>query len=242
MSSPLVSLVTGANRGLGFETARRLAALGHVVYVGARDRTKGEAAVGQIADEGGDARWIEWDAMRPETSHAAAEMLKREWGRLDVLIQNAGTMFDFGKATEQLTMREWRETFEVNFFGVLELDRVMLPLLRKSAAGRIVHISSILGSLTYNSDPQSPISGWRSPAYNASKAALNALTALLATELADTPIKVNSAHPGWVKTELGGDNAPMEITEGVETALWLATLGEDGPTGGFFHRQERLPW
>ena len=135
-----------------------------------------------------------------------------------------------------------RQDFETNFFAVVELTQALLPLIRKSPAGRIVNLSSILGSLTLHSDPKSPIYAMKSFAYDASKTALNAFTVHLAQELHGTPIKVNSAHPGWVKTDMGGPSAPMEVSEGGKTSVQLATLPDDGPTGGYFHLGEPLPW
>jgi NAD(P)-dependent dehydrogenase (short-subunit alcohol dehydrogenase family) len=135
-----------------------------------------------------------------------------------------------------------RATFDTNFFAPIRLTQTLLPLIEKSPAGRIVNLSSILGSLTVHSLPESPIKQTKALAYNASKTALNAFTVHLAAELAGTPIKVNSAHPGWVKTELGGEHAPMEIADSSKTSVRLALLGADGPTGGFFHENDQLPW
>ena len=135
-----------------------------------------------------------------------------------------------------------RRTFNVNLFSVIELTQVLLPLIRKAPAGRIVNLSSILGSLGVHSAPDSPIAPAKELAYNASKTALNAFTVHLAAELKDSAIKVNSAHPGWVKTDMGGPNAPMELADGGKTSVQLATLPADGPTGGFFHMGEALPW
>jgi NAD(P)-dependent dehydrogenase (short-subunit alcohol dehydrogenase family) len=146
------------------------------------------------------------------------------------------------KDTASLTPTQLRETFDVNFFAVVRLTQKLLPLLHKSEAGRIVNLSSILGSLTVHTAPDSPIAGMKPFGYNASKTALNAFTVHLADELQGTKIKVNSAHPGWVKTALGGPNAPMEISESARTSVYLATLAADGPNGGFFHVEDRLPW
>ena len=132
--------------------------------------------------------------------------------------------------------------FETNFFAPVALTKTLLPLLKKSTAGRIVNLSSILGSLTLHADPKSPIYNAKSFAYDASKTALNAFTIHLAYELRNTKIKVNSAHPGWVKTEMGGDQAPMELSEGSKTSVALATLPDNGPTGGYFHLGKPVPW
>jgi len=171
----------------------------------------------------------------------AAEFLSKEFGKLDILINNAGIGVLDNK-TSEVTDEVLQNTFATNVFAVVALTRELLPLLRKSAAGRIVNLSSILGSLALHADPKSPIAGSKSFAYNASKTALNAFTIHLAAELKDTKIKVNSAHPGWVKTDMGTDAAPMEIPEGGRTGVELALLGKDGPTGGFFHLGKTLPW
>ena len=145
------------------------------------------------------------------------------------------------KVSEQ-SLDAWRTTFDTNVFGLIATTQGFLPLLRKSAAGRIVNLSSILGSNTLHSDPQSPIYDFKVPAYNVSKSAVNAYTVQLAYELRDTPIKVNAAHPGWVKTEMGGEGATMELPGGAKTSVSLATLPADGPTGSYTHLGEALPW
>jgi NAD(P)-dependent dehydrogenase (short-subunit alcohol dehydrogenase family) len=146
------------------------------------------------------------------------------------------------KSVSEEPLDVWRKTFETNFFGLIATTQAFLPLLRKSDAGRIVNLSSILGSMTHHSTPGSPIYGYHVPAYNVSKAAVNAFTVQLAYELKDTKIKVNAAHPGWVKTELGGEGAPMEIEDGAKTSVELATIGEDGPNGAYLHMGKPLPW
>ena len=186
----------------------------------------------------------------PRDHQAAYEYFHRKFGRLDILINNAGVMVEQsggdpisgGNRTSAISPQILRQTFDANFFAPIALTQTLLPLIRKSPAGRIVNLSSILASLTLQSDPASPIYNAKQFAYDASKTALNAFTVHLAHELRDTPIKVNSAHPGWVKTEMGGRNAPMDIADGSKTSVQLATLGADGPTGGFFHLGEALPW
>jgi NAD(P)-dependent dehydrogenase (short-subunit alcohol dehydrogenase family) len=174
--------------------------------------------------------------------------LGERYGKLDVLANNAGVELedvDFGESfntTSTVSPDALRQTFETNFFSVVSLTQALLPLLRKSPAGRIVNLSSVLGSLTLHSDPSSPIYSKKAFAYDASKTALNAFTVHLAQELQETKIKVNSAHPGWVQTDMGGTSAPMKLAEGGKTSVQLATLPEDGPTGGYFHLGERLPW
>ena len=224
--------------------ARQLGQAGVAVVLAARDAAKGEAAAAKLRGEGLDARFFKLDVTNKEDHAAAAAFLEREFGRLDILINNAGISADGlggGKASTT-TGDSLHRTFETNFFAPVALTQALLPLLKKSAAGRIVNMSSILGSQTLHADPKSPIYDFKSLSYDASKAALNSLTIHLAHELKDTKIKVNSAHPGWVKTDMGTDAAPMEIPEGGKTGVALALLGEDGPTGGFFHLGKPLPW
>jgi NAD(P)-dependent dehydrogenase (short-subunit alcohol dehydrogenase family) len=172
-----------------------------------------------------------------------AVLVEHEHGRLDILINNAGVMLHSeDKSAGNQPLDVWRTTFETNLFGLIATTQAFLPLLRKSAAGRIVNLSSILGSMTLHSTPGSPIYGYHVPAYNVSKAAVNAYTVQLAYELKDTKIKVNAAHPGWVKTDLGGEGALMEIVDGAKTSVALATVGEDGPTGAYIHMGQTLPW
>jgi NAD(P)-dependent dehydrogenase (short-subunit alcohol dehydrogenase family) len=239
-----IALITGANKGLGFEMARQLAKTGTTVVVGARDSQKGEAAAEKLRGEGYDAQFLKLDVNKNEDHAAAAEWLQKKFGRLDILINNAGiSAEELGSGTTSKTTADvLHRTFETNFFAPVALTQTLLPLLQKSEAGRIVNMSSILGSQTLHADPKSPIYGFKALAYDASKAALNSFTIHLAYELKDTKIKVNSAHPGWVKTDMGTDAAPMEIPEGGKTGVALASLGEDGPTGGFFHLGETLPW
>jgi NAD(P)-dependent dehydrogenase (short-subunit alcohol dehydrogenase family) len=240
-----VALITGANRGIGLETARQLGKLGVTVVVGSRDLARGEEAAEALRGLGVDARAIKLDMVNEADREAAAKYIEKEFGRLDILINNAGVMLDGmgdGNNTSTTTQRSLHETFETNFFSPVALTQTLLPLLRKSAAGRIVNLSSILGSNTLHATPGSPIYDAKTFAYDASKAALNSFTIHLAHELKGTKIKVNSAHPGWVKTEMGGEGAMMEIVDGAKTSVELATLPADGPTGGYFHMGEPLPW
>jgi NAD(P)-dependent dehydrogenase (short-subunit alcohol dehydrogenase family) len=239
-----IALVTGANKGLGLEMARQLGQAGVTVVLAARDPRTGEAAAKKLRSEGLGAQSLKLDVTNPEDRADAAAYLEGKFGRLDILINNAGVSLEGlggGKASAS-TADALHRTFETNFFAPVALTQTMLPLLRKSAGGRIVNMSSILGSQSLHADPQSPIYNFKSLAYDASKAALNSFTIHLAHELKDTRIKVNSAHPGWVKTDMGTDAAPMEIPEGAKTGVQLALLGADGPTGGYFHLGKALPW
>jgi NAD(P)-dependent dehydrogenase (short-subunit alcohol dehydrogenase family) len=240
-----VALITGANKGIGLETARQLGQRGIIVVVGARDSSKAEQTAKALQSEGIDARGLQLDVTNASDRDAAVQFLHENFGKLDILINNAGIMIGGewnSNNTSTTTQKDLQQTFETNFFAPIFLTQQLLPLLRKAPAARIVNLSSILGSLTLHSDPRSPIYGSKAFAYNASKTALNAFTVHLAHELRDTPIKVNSAHPGWVKTDLGTDAAPMDVVEGAKTSVALATLGADGPTGAYIHLGKPLPW
>jgi len=239
-----VALITGANRGIGLETARQLGAKGITVLMGARDLKRGEAAAAELKKQGIDARALKLDVVDACDVRAAAETIEREFGRLDILVNNAGISREALNPNSTLTVTDeaMRKTFDTNFFAVVNLTNALLPLLRKSEAGRIVNVSSILASLTFHTTPGSPIYDAKVFAYGASKAALNMYTIHLAYSLKDTKIKVNSADPGWVKTDLGTDAAPLEVVDGAKTEVELATLPEDGPTGGYFHMGETVPW
>jgi len=241
--SKRIILITGANKGIGFETARQLGREGHTIVLGARDAKKAEEAVAKLAEEGITAHPLALDVTNSASIAQAAQYLTEKFGKLDTLINNAGVALEgWGVNTSEVALDLWRQVYETNLFAVVAVTQALLPLVRKSAAGRIVNLSSILGSLTLHSDPKSPIYNMKSVAYDSSKSALNQYTVHLAYELRDTPIKVNAAHPGWVKTDLGGAGAPMEIVDGAKTSVWLADLPADGPTGGYFHLQDRLPW
>ncbi|WP_263379156.1 SDR family oxidoreductase [Granulicella paludicola] len=245
MSETKIALISGANKGIGLETARQLGKLGYTVLLGSRDALKGEVAARVLRDEKIDARVVKLDVTKQGDIDAAAAMVEAEFGKLDVLVNNAGVMIEKGwtkNTTSETTLENLRATFEANLFAVFALTKSLLPALKKSEAGRIVNVSSILGSVSLQATKGSPTYSTKLFAYNASKAALNVLTISLAHELRSTKIKVNSAHPGWVKTDLGGDAAPMNVVDGAKTEVELATLGEDGPTGGFFHNGKEIAW
>ena len=235
-----VALVTGANKGIGLETARQLGRLGFKVLAAARDAAKGQPAVDQLRGEGHDVEFVQLDVGNEQHRRDAARAIGDAYGRLDVLVNNAGVALEQGHKVTTVPLEVVRRVFETNFFSLVAVTQEMLPLLRKSPAGRIVNLSSILGSLHTNATQD--LGDFASVGYNASKSAVNMYTVLLAKDLAGTPIKVNAAHPGWVKTDMGGAGAPLELADGAKTGVTLATLGADGPTGGFFHAGERLPW
>jgi NAD(P)-dependent dehydrogenase (short-subunit alcohol dehydrogenase family) len=245
MADKKVALITGANRGIGLETARQLGKKGITVVVGARSLSAAQETVKTLQGEGIDAFPVRLDVTKPADRVAAAKTIADQYGKLDILINNAGVGPDETiqrPKTIETTEEELQKVFGTNVFSVVAITRELLPLLKKSPAGRIVNLSSILGSLTLHADPQGPFGDFKFLAYDASKSALNAFTIHLAAELKDTKIKVNSAHPGWVKTEMGGENATMEIEDGAKTSVELALLGPDGPNGRFIHMGEELPW
>jgi len=239
-----VALITGANRGIGFETAKQLGEQGVTVVVGARKLDAAEETAAKLKALGVDAYGIQLEVTSEADRKAAAKYIEEKFGKLDILINNAGVgaSTGFTPVNSEVTDEELTRIFGTNVFALIAVTREVLPLLKKSPAGRIVNLSSILGSLTLHADPNSPIAGFKSFAYDGSKSALNAYTIHLAWELKDTAIKVNSAHPGWVKTEMGTDAAPMEIPDGAKTSVALALLGSDGPSGRFIHLGEELPW
>ena len=240
-----VAFITGANRGIGFETAKKIAESGIKVILGSRDLNKGEEAVKKLSNFGIDADLVQYDAFDEDAPQKVYDYILEKYKKLDILINNAGVLLTgnlFVTNSSTISDKDLKDTFQTNFFSVISLTQKLLPLIKKSNAGRIVNVSTILSSLTLHSAKDSPITPAKEIAYNASKTALNAFTIHLAIELKDTNIKVNSGHPGWVKTELGGPNAPMEVEESYKTSLRLATLDDDGPSGGLFHENDIIPW
>ena len=240
-----VAFITGGNRGIGFETAKALGAEGISLIIGCRDLAKGKLAAKELQEMGFKAEAIAYDANNDKSADSVHNFIEKKYGELDILINNAGMITEDLIGTNSssfVSQAVMQQTFHTNLFAVVLLTQKLLPLLMKSVAGRIVNLSSIVGSLTLQSMENSPIGPAKAFAYNASKTSLNAYTIHLAHELKDTMIKVNSAHPGWVKTELGGPHAPMEIADSYKTTLRLATLNSHGPTGGFFHEADALPW
>jgi len=238
-----IALVTGATRGIGLETARQLAQQGVQVIVGARELAKGEQAAKVLQGEGLAAEAVAIDVTDAASIAAAAKEVERKHGRLDILVNNAGILVDdFQKKPSEQTLDTWRTTFDTNLFGLIAVTQAFLPLLRKSDAGRIVNVSSILGSLALHADPASPIYDFKVPAYNVSKSAVNAWTVQLAYELRGSTIKVNTIHPGYVKTDMNKGEGEIDIPQGAKTSVELALIGADGPNGGYFHLGQTLPW
>ncbi|RNL86476.1 SDR family oxidoreductase [Halostreptopolyspora alba] len=228
-----IALITGANKGIGFETARLLGARGATVLVGARDGEQGRRAESALAEHGVDARFVALDVTDQESVRRAAERVRAEFGHLDILVNNAGiARADGDWLASESTPETMREVYETNVFGVVAVTNAMLPLLRAAPAARIVNVSSEVGSIGSLTDPDNPMSGLPSSLpYPSSKTALNMVTVQYARELGDTPIKVNAANPGYCATDLNGHSGTRTAEQGAGVSVHLATLGEDGPSG-----------
>jgi NAD(P)-dependent dehydrogenase (short-subunit alcohol dehydrogenase family) len=238
-----IALVTGGNKGIGLELSRNLANSGCTVLLGARNAERGQQGVRALQQSGlSDVHFIEIDVTRQHTISAAAQLIESRYGRLDILMNNAGVNLRGDGLPGTADVAVVHQIFDTNFFGALRVAQAMLPLLRKSPAGRIVNISSGLGSLTFNSDPAWSGYNTKFIGYNASKAALNMLTVHLAFELRDTNIKVNSANPGYTKTDLNNNQGTQPVEVGAIEATRLALLDDDGPTGQSFSKDGRDPW
>ena len=247
-----VALITGANQGIGLQIAKDLAAHGLTVLVGSRNFARGEQAARTID---GDARAIQLDVTDHASISAAAERIRSELGRLDVLVNNAAisnTSMQPGMSIQEyaeltrpsnVSLDEVRAVWETNVFGVLAVYQAMLPLLREAPHARIVNVSSGVGSLTMNSNPENPYRSIFGPVYPASKTALNAITLAMAIELEPEGIKVNAVSPGFTKTNLNNYAGTDTLEEGAAEAVRVALLGPDGPTGKFTHAElGQLPW
>jgi NAD(P)-dependent dehydrogenase (short-subunit alcohol dehydrogenase family) len=237
-----IALVTGANKGIGFEIARQIGRTGARMLLGARDATLGKVAAATLVAEGIDITFLHLDLGKPATIATAAAAIEAEHGRLDVLVNNAGIVDRADGPPSKTSIDAVRRVFDTNFFGTLAVTQALLPLLRKSPSARIVNVSSGLGSLTQNSDPTWQFKHVKIMGYNASKAALNMLTVQLAAELKDAGIKVNSADPGFTATDLNDHRGHQTVPEGAAAAIRLALLPDDGPTGGFFSAGRQEPW
>ena len=243
MHEKKVALITGANKGIGFEIGRQLGKLGFTVVLAARDQAKVDSAAEQLRGEGLDVQGTRLDITDPSTAGEAARWLDERFGRLDVLVNNAGIGPEFATGTRpsELDLAMLKETYETNVFGAFTVIRALLPLMRKSASARIINQSSTLGSLGVLSDPASPYYGNNLVAYNSSKSALNGLTVAFAKDLAGDRISVNSVCPGWVKTDMGSEAAPRSVEQGAAIAVKLATMDEP-PTGKFHDDAGEIAW
>jgi NAD(P)-dependent dehydrogenase (short-subunit alcohol dehydrogenase family) len=237
-----IALVTGANKGIGKEIARQLAGTGAFALLGARDRTRGQQAEADLRAQGLTVQFLPLDVTDQQSVHQAAAYVESQYGRLDILVNNAGVALDWVRPSEA-EIEALHKTYDTNVFGVFRVTKAMLPLLRKSKAGRIVNISSALGSVALTADPHGPFQG-RSIllAYCSSKSALNMLTLQFASELAESGIKVNAATPGYVSTDMNQNQGTRSVEQGAATPVRLALLPDDGPTGGFFSDEGVVPW
>lgn len=250
MSGNAIALVTGANRGLGQEMALQLGRHGMTVLMGVRNVEAGEVAAAQIRQKGADVQVLNIDMSDPAVIAAAVKMIEAEYGRLDVLVNNAAILNDIGVNPSETDETVLRQNMEVNFIGPFLLTRDLVPLLNKSKAGRVLNLGTQVGSFTNICDPASPLKDDICASYQASKIALNAMTALFAKELEPDGIKVSSVCPGWVMTDMGHENLPdygdavkpLTPPEAVEQMLWLLDEADTTPTGGFYSQGESVGW
>jgi len=237
-----VALVTGGNRGIGYAIGRSLAQRGITVILGVRDPNKGATACSRLQGEGLDLNFELLDVTDEGSLQTAVKHIQAQFDRLDILVNNAGISIDDSKNALDVSRRTIEKTLQTNVVGPLLLCQNCIALMKAGGYGRIVNMSSTLGSLSEIADPNSAYAGVGTPAYRLSKAALNAITTLIAKEVGDDNILVNSACPGWVRTDMGGGQAPLTPEQGADTPVWLATLPDGGPTGGFYRERTRIPW
>jgi len=237
-----IALITGANKGIGLEVARQLGKAGHHILLGARDETRGREAEKTLRDEGIAARFVAIDLSDSAALRAAAADIEANEGRIDILVNNAGIAIQGDGLPGTTDLDVVRRTFETNFFGTVAVTQALLPLVKKSRAGRIVNVSSGLGSIALNADPSWDYAAVKLIGYNGSKAALNMFTVLLAAELKDTGIKVNAVNPGYTATDLNGNSGHQSIEEGAAETVRMAQIPDDGPTGGFTSTEGVEPW
>jgi NAD(P)-dependent dehydrogenase (short-subunit alcohol dehydrogenase family) len=237
-----IALVTGANKGIGHEVARQLGLQGVTVLIGARNANLGEEAAARLRAESIDATFIELDVTNPATVATAVDTIRQKYGRLDILVNNAGISDKRDGPPSVADPDAVRRVLEVNFFGVLAVTQAMLPLVRNSPSGRIVMVSSGLGSLTWNSDPAWSFAAVKRMGYNGSKALLNMMTVQLAWELRDTPIKVNTVNPGFTATDLNDHRGTQTVAEGAAETVRQSLAPDDAPTGKFVETGGIAPW
>ena len=234
MSEGKIAVVTGGNRGIGLEICRRLARQGVHVVLASRDRNSGEVAAASLAADGGNVEAQTLDVNDVASVAALARWLGERFGRIDILVNNAAILIDRLPSALDLDAEVLQQMLDTNVCGPLRVTQALVPLLGRSSCARIVNLSSALGQIS------SP--GSDRPAYRITKVALNALTRMLAADLLAAGIKVNAMSPGWVRTRMGGEEAPRSAEEGADTAIWLALLPQDGPSGGFFRDRKPIPW
>lgn len=238
-----IALVTGATRGIGLQTCRQLAQAGVRVLLAGRSLASATQAADSLRSEGLAVDPLALDVTDPASIAAAAAHVQATFSRLDILVNNAGVLLDAAdrKPSEQ-SLKVWRDTFETNVFAVVEVTRAFLPLLKAAATGRIVNVSSQLGSFGLHTDPASPIYDFKMPAYDASKSVVNAWTVHLAHELQGSTVKVNAVHPGYVMTDMNGGQGELDVAAGAKSSVQMALLDDTGPSGSFTHMGKPLPW
>ncbi len=229
-----VAIVTGANRGIGLETCRQLNQLGIITILTSRDDTKGKSAVASLSKDSGDLLYHQLDVEDSDSVTRLRDFVVENFIHCDILVNNAGVFLDRGVNIFDLPEKTLQETLEVNFFGALKMCQEFLPIMRSSGYGRIVNVSSSMGSISSM--------GGGSAAYKLSKLLMNGMTRIMADEISDQDIKINTMAPGWVRSDMGGTSAPRSLAQGADTILWLATLPEDGPSGGFFEDRAPANW
>jgi NAD(P)-dependent dehydrogenase (short-subunit alcohol dehydrogenase family) len=229
-----VALVTGANRGLGFETSRQLLSRGLDVVLAGRDDRALDRAFRSLGRVEGRSMTVRMDVTDPASIASAQRAVSDRFGAVDILVNNAAVLVSENDDVLSIPSDAYRRTFETNVFGAIEVSRVLVPAMARAGYGRVVNVSSGAGQLARMSD--------YAPAYSMSKTALNAFTRILAHTYRDSGVLVNAADPGWVRTDMGGPSAPRSPEEGADTIVWLATLPDDGPTGGFFHDRRPIEW
>lgn len=238
-----IALVTGATRGIGFETCRQLAQSGALVLLAGRSPESAAKAAAQLKAEGLSVEPVTLDVTSGKHIAALASDISYRFGRLDILVNNAGVLLDdVTLKPSQQTLPIWRTTFDTNVFAVVELTQALLPLLLAASSPRIVNVSSQLASFAWHTDPASPIYNFKIPAYDASKSVVNSWTVHLAHELRETSAKVNAIHPGYVQTDMNGGEGEISVKDGATSSVAMALLLDDGPTGTFTHLGRTLPW
>lgn len=233
-SDKRIAIVTGANRGIGMEACRQLSQQGIITILTSRDEGKGKAAADSLRQDGGDLITHQLDITDLESINRLASFVSVEFGRCDILVNNAGVFLDRGQSIFEVPFEILEETLEINCYGALNMCRAFLPLMKKQKYGRIINVSSGMGMIS--------TLGGNSAAYRLSKVVLNAMTRIMAAEVKEQNIKINTMDPGWVRTDMGGPSAPRSLEQGADTIVWLANLPADGPTGGFFGDRQPIPW
>jgi len=238
-----IALVTGATRGIGLETCRQLAQAGVRVLLAGRSLASATKAADTLRAEGLSVEPLALDVTDPASIAAAAAHVRATFSRLDILVNNAGVLLDaLDRKPSEQSLKVWRDTFDTNVFAVVEVTQAFLPLIKAAASGRVVNLSSQLGSFGLHTDPSSPIYDFKIPAYDASKSVVNAWTVHLAYELRGTPVKVNAVHPGYVMTDMNGGQGELDVVAGAKSSVLMALLDERGPSGTFTHMGKPLPW